>query len=170
MKCLPHNHNRPVPAGIGTSSTPPLRDRSDNHHCFTGPSTLPVCPITVAVVPALDESHDFAHPVESDTAWSESYYFNCYDPQTDSGFFSRIGIRPNEGTIDAGCSFWLPDGGLAGLGAIREQKVMIDDDLVVGPNTYVRLAPLKQWRIKVDGDAPAGHTGRSGGETVAIKM
>ena len=64
-------------------------------------------------VPALDESHDFAHPVESDSAWSESYYFNCYDPETDSGFFSRIGIRPNEGTIDAGCSFWLPGGGLA---------------------------------------------------------
>ena len=121
-------------------------------------------------MPALDESHDFAHPVESDTAWSESYYFNCYDPKTDTGFFSRIGIRPNEGTIDAGCSFWLPDGGLAGLGAIREQKVMIDDDLVVGPITYERLAPLKQWRIKVDGDASAGHTGRRGGETVHIAM
>src|SRR4051794_38603712 len=121
-------------------------------------------------MPALDESHDFAHPVESDSAWSESYYFNCYDPKTDSGFFTRIGIRPNEGTIDGGCSFWLPGGGLAGLGFRREQKVMIDDDLVVGPISYERLAPLKQWRIKVDGDAAAGHTGSRGGDTVHVAM
>src|SRR3954454_7913366 len=121
-------------------------------------------------MPALDESHDFAHPVESDTAWSESYYFNCYDPQTDSGFFTRIGVRPNEGTIDAGCSFWLPDGGLAGLHHVREQRVMIDDDLVVGPITYERLAPLKQWRLIVDGDARAGHSGSRGGESVHVAM
>jgi len=40
--------------------------------------------------------HDFAHPVEPDSAWSESYYFNAYDPGSDSGFFTRIGVRPNE--------------------------------------------------------------------------
>ena len=50
--------------------------------------------------PVLDERHDFAHPVEGDSAWSESYYFNCYCPDTDAGFFTRIGVRPNEGTID----------------------------------------------------------------------
>ena len=33
-------------------------------------------------MPILDESHDFMHPVEGDQAWSESYYFNCYDPGT----------------------------------------------------------------------------------------
>src|SRR3954465_13826406 len=121
-------------------------------------------------MPELDESHDFAHPVESDTAWSESYYFNCYDPQTDSGFFTRIGVRPNEGTIDAGCSFWLPDGGLAGLHHVREQRVMIDDDLVVGPITYERLAALKQWGLTVDGDATPGHSGSRGGESVHVAM
>ena len=42
-------------------------------------------------MPILDERHDFAHPVEGDSAWSESYYFNCYDPETDAGFFTRIG-------------------------------------------------------------------------------
>lgn len=48
-------------------------------------------------MPILDARHDLAHPVETDTAWSESDYFNAYDPDTDSGLFSRIGIRPNEG-------------------------------------------------------------------------
>jgi len=103
--------------------------------------------------PILDASHDRAHPVEGDGAWSESYYFNCYDPDADVGFYSRVGIRPNEGTIDVGLSLWLPGGGLAGLGAMREQKVMIDDDLVNGSVKYERLAPLKQWRITAKGDA-----------------
>ena len=42
-------------------------------------------------MPILDARHDFAHPVETDTAWSESYYFNGYDPVTDTGLFTRIG-------------------------------------------------------------------------------
>ena len=100
-------------------------------------------------MPVLDESHDFAHPVEGDSAWSESYYFNCYDPDADIGFYSRVGVRPNEGTIDVGMSIWVPGGGLAGLHHMREQKVMIDDDLVVGPITYERLAPLKKASGKV---------------------
>ena len=53
-------------------------------------------------MPILEPKHDHAHPVEADVAWSESYYFNAYDPGTDSGFFTRIGIRPNEGTMDVG--------------------------------------------------------------------
>jgi hypothetical protein len=113
--------------------------------------------VTVSLMPILDESHDFAHPVEGDQAWSESYYFNCYDPGTDAGFYTRCGIRPNEGTLDIGLSFWLPGGGLAHLGGVREQKVMIDDDLEVdavnGSVKYERLAPLKQWRITASGDA-----------------
>ena len=63
-----------------------------------------------------------AHTVEGDSAWSESYYFNAYDPGADCGFFTRIGIRPNEGTIDAGLSIWVPGGGLAHLRWAREQQ------------------------------------------------
>jgi hypothetical protein len=107
-------------------------------------------------MPVLEEKHDFQHPVEGDSAWSESYYFNCYCPDTDAGFYTRMGIRPNEGTIDVGMSIWVPGGGLAGLHHVREQKVMIDDDLVVGPITYERLQPLKQWRITGSGDSSSG--------------
>lgn len=121
-------------------------------------------------MPILDESHDFAHPVESDGAWSESYYFNCYDPATDAGFFTRIGIRPNEGTIDAGLSVWLPGGGLAGMHEVREQRVMIDDDLVVGPITYERLAPLKRWRLVANGTATRGRHGGGGGAATSVAM
>ena len=59
-------------------------------------------------MPVLGPEHDLAHPVEGDTAWSESYYFNCYDPDADTGFYTRVGVRPNEGTIDVGLAFWVP--------------------------------------------------------------
>ncbi|HVF33321.1 MAG TPA: hypothetical protein VM933_09825 [Acidimicrobiales bacterium] len=107
-------------------------------------------------MPVLDEKHDFQHPVEGDSAWSESYYFNAYCPDSDCGFFTRMGIRPNEGTIDVGLSIWVPGGGLAHLRHVREQTVMIDDDLVVGPVAYERLAPLKSWRLTADGDSSSG--------------
>ena len=107
-------------------------------------------------MPVLDERHDFAHPVEGDTAWSESYYFNCYCPDTDTGFFTRMGIRPNEGTIDVGMSIWVPGGGLAALRHVRQQTEMIDEDMTVGPITYERLAPLKSWRISGSGDSTLG--------------
>jgi hypothetical protein len=107
-------------------------------------------------MPVLEERHDFQHPVEGDSAWSESYYFNCYCPDTDAGFFTRMGIRPNEGTIDVGMSVWVPGGGLAAIRHIRAQEVMIDDDLVVGPVTYERLQPLKSWRITASGESTDG--------------
>jgi len=103
--------------------------------------------------PVLDHKHDYAHPVESDGAWSESYYFNCYDPSTDCGFFTRIGVRPNDGTIDVGLSVWKPGGGLARIGHVRPQTEMIDQDLEVGPVRYRMLEPGRRWLLSADGSA-----------------
>lgn len=104
-------------------------------------------------MPILDERHDFAHPVEGDSAWSESYYFNAYDPASDSGLFTRIGVRPNEGTIDVGLSVWLPGDRVATMHAVREQREMTDTDLQVGGVRYERLEPMKRWRLTADANA-----------------
>ena len=77
-------------------------------------------------MPILDEVHDFAHPVEGDSAWSESYYFNAFDPATDTGLFTRIGVRPNEGTMDVGLSVWLPGTELAMVHGVRPQPMYVD--------------------------------------------
>lgn len=106
--------------------------------------------------PILDASHDRAHPVETDTAWSESYYFNCYDPDADTGFFTRVGVRPNEGTIDVGLSVWVPGGGVAHLRHVRPQSEMVDGVLEVGPVRYEMLEPMKHWRITARGDTTNG--------------
>ena len=106
-------------------------------------------------MPVLDPRHDFAHPVEGDGAWSESYYFNAFDPASHSGFFTRIGIRPHEGTMDASMSVWLPDGELAEHREVREQHEMVDTVLDVGGVHYEMIEPLRAWRITMEADAPA---------------
>ena len=107
-------------------------------------------------MPILDASHDRAHPVEGDTAWSESYYFNCYDPDADVGFFTRVGVRPNEGTIDVGLSIWLPGGGIDHVRHVREQRDMIDGVLDVGPVRYEMLEPMQRWRLTANGSSLEG--------------
>jgi len=106
-------------------------------------------------MPILDARHDLAHPVEGDTAWSESYYFNAYDPGTDSGLFSRIGIRPNEGTMDVGMSLWLPGGELGEYRSVKEQREMVDTVLQVGDVRYEMLEPLQSWRLTMEGEVRA---------------
>ena len=106
--------------------------------------------------PVLEAAHDRAHPVETDAAWSESYYFNCYDPDADVGFYTRVGIRPNDGTIDVGLSIWLPGGGVDHIGHRREQRQMIDTVLDVGPVRYEMLEPARRWRLTADGQSAQG--------------
>jgi len=104
-------------------------------------------------VPILAERHDFAHPVEGDTAWSESYYFNGYDPVTDTGLFTRIGVRPNEATMDVGLSVWLPGHELAHVIDIRTCEEMTDTELAVGGVRFERIAPMQTWRVRAEADA-----------------
>ena len=105
-------------------------------------------------MPILEPRHDLGHPIEGEAAWSESYYFNGFDPDTDSGLFTRIGIRPNEGTMDVGLSLWLPGGRLAEYRAVKEQREMVDTVLEVGDVRYEMLEPMRTWRLTFDGTAP----------------
>jgi hypothetical protein len=124
-------------------------------------------------MPILDARHDLAHPVETDTAWSESYYFNAYDPGTDSGLFTRIGIRPNEGTMDVGLSLWLPGGELGEYRWVKEQREMVDSVLEVGAVRYEMLEALQSWSLTMD-DAvqarPCGPGSRREAGTHPVKV
>jgi hypothetical protein len=118
-------------------------------------------------MPILDARHDLAHPVEGDTAWSESYYFNAYDPESDSGLFTRIGIRPNEGTMDVGMSLWLPGGELGEYRWVKEQREMVDTVLDVGAVRYEMLEALQSWHLTMDDAVQARPTGKSRAEAEA---
>src|ERR1700693_2306504 len=96
-------------------------------------------------MPVLDVQHDSAHPVEADSAWSEAWLFGGYDPITDCGLDTRIGIRPNEGTIDIWMEVWLPEGRYAHLLATGPKSEIVDGDLQISGIRYERLAPLHRW-------------------------
>ncbi|HXW33435.1 MAG TPA: hypothetical protein VEJ87_02580 [Acidimicrobiales bacterium] len=112
-------------------------------------------------MPILDASHDLAHPVESDLAWSESYYFNAYDPPSDSGFFTRIGIRPCEGTADVSLSVWIPGDGVGEYRAVRDERGMPDTELTVGAVTFRMSEPMSRWHISMAADASVRTSRRS---------
>jgi hypothetical protein len=121
-------------------------------------------------MPILDARHDLAHPVEGDSAWSESYYFNAYDPGTDSGLFTRIGVRPNEGTMDVGMSLWLPDGELGTYHWVKEQREMVDSFLYVGAVTYEMLEAGQAWRLRMEDVVAARPCVRGATETHPVKV
>jgi hypothetical protein len=106
-------------------------------------------------MPILEPRHDYAHGVEPDTAWSESYYFNAYDPVTDSGLFTRIGVRPNEGTMDVGLSVWLPGGDLAEYRHVVPSHEAQEAPLAVGGVRYELVEPMVRWRLVADIEATA---------------
>jgi hypothetical protein len=121
-------------------------------------------------MPILDARHDLAHPVEGDTAWSESYYFNAYDPGSDSGLFTRVGIRPNEGTMDVGMSLWLPGGELGEYRWVKEQREMVDSVLEVGAVRYEMLEALQSWRLTMEGEVQARPCGAGRAETHPVPV
>ena len=103
-----------------------------------------------------------------------SYYFNAYDPDEDIGFYSRVGIRPNERVHGPGMSPWLPGQVVsATAGGRREQKTSDRSRtlLDVGDMKYELIEPMKRWRIagfgqarvsdlKTARNAPGGFNGR----------
>ena len=95
---------------------------------------------------------EFQHPVGPEEQWNESYYFNLYDPDARIGGFARIGIRPNEGTIDGALLLFLPDGSLAVTRQLGEQTENTDE-IEVGGIRFERVDPLKAWRVTWAGTA-----------------
>jgi hypothetical protein len=93
-----------------------------------------------------------AHEAGPEPAWSESYYFNFYDPGPGVGGFTRIGIRPNEGHADGNLFLFWPGGGLVAL-LNKVERRDNSDDLAVGSLRYTCVEPLARWRIEAEGRA-----------------
>ena len=121
-------------------------------------------------MPIMGPHHDLAHEVGPEDAWSESYYFNAYDPPSDSGLFTRIGIRPNEGTMDVGFSVWLPGGELAEYRHQVACDAMPSAPLEVGCVRYELVEPLRAWRLVADLDATARPCVRSSAPTRTVRI
>jgi hypothetical protein len=104
-------------------------------------------------VAVVNERHDAAHPVEDDSAWNESLYFNAYDHAADIGFFTRIGIRPKEGRVEGACFIWLPRQGVARIVAVAPRFEVSDEGFEVDGIRYEKLQSMSEWRIRCEGEA-----------------
>lgn len=103
-----------------------------------------------------DSTDEVMHPVGTDPAWSESYYFNFVDPESRIAMFSRMGFRPNNGWADGLHVVYLGGDRVAftyGRREIGTELTQYDDDLRAGDLTFVCEKPFEQWRIGYDGPA-----------------
>jgi hypothetical protein len=99
------------------------------------------------------------HAVGDHPSWSESYYFNFVDPDTEVGAFTRMGFRPNDGWADALHAVYLPGGRVAFTYGRRTDltPAMVDGlgsaDPAVGDLTLRRGEAFRRWDIVYSGDA-----------------
>jgi hypothetical protein len=104
-----------------------------------------------AITPADDRRHTpgpGARPL-----WNESWWFPFYDPATDVGVVTRIGLLPLQGT--ANVWFFVTRGGRVVHDATNLALPVppgdIDGGISVGGVTYQCLAPLERWRLRYAG-------------------
>jgi hypothetical protein len=99
---------------------------------------------------------ELMHPVGSDPAWSESYYFNFVDPDTGLAMFTRMGFRPGNGWADGLHVVYLPGTRLAftyGRRNIEADLSVYDGDLSTDNLRITCITPHRQWRIEYSGPA-----------------
>lgn len=102
----------------------------------------------------IEPRDDHPHPVGSEPAWSESYYFNFSDPTTGLAGFTRIGFRPNEGTAEGNLFLFLPEGGAVAV-MNRERSTDNPEAVAVAGLRYGRGFDLKRWIVECSGSAIA---------------
>jgi hypothetical protein len=96
------------------------------------------------------------HPVGTEPAWSESYYFNFVDPDRKIGMFTRMGFRPGDGWADGLHAVYLGGDRVAftyGRRDIEADLHRYDHDLSVGGLSLVCVVPFQNWEVRYQGPA-----------------
>ena len=96
------------------------------------------------------------HPVGSERAWSESYYFNFVDPDSQIAMFTRMGFRPGDGWADGLHVVYLGGDRVAftyGRREIKPDLSRYNDDLRAGDLSLVCVVPFQNWEVRYDGPA-----------------
>jgi hypothetical protein len=95
------------------------------------------------------------HPVEDNSPhWSDSLYFNAWDPATTTFVMTRIAVRANAGQVTAGMVVWVDGMPVYGFGHELDEIPPTDWDVMdVGGLTYRMLSSGQAWAVQLgDGD------------------
>jgi hypothetical protein len=98
------------------------------------------------------------HPVEDPSEhWSDSLYFNAWDPSTNAFVMTRIAVRANVPQVTAGMIVWVDGEPVYGFGHELGEIPPTDwDVMAVGGLTYRMLESGQAWAVQLaDGDAQA---------------
>lgn len=116
--------------------------------------------------PAVGPDDERPHPAGSELQWSESASFWIHDAGEGIAGSLRVSARPNEGMVDAGLHFWLPDGGFVAARHVRAESTNTDR-LEAGDARFEVVEPLRCWRIVHDGPAHSLKSARDAGDREA---
>lgn len=107
---------------------------------------------------AITDADERLHPVEDPSAhWSDSLYFNAWDPGTDTFLMTRIAVLANAGRVTAGMVVWR--NGLPAYAFSHDLDEIPPTDwdvMAVGGLTYRMVASGQTWAVQLDdGDRQA---------------
>jgi hypothetical protein len=106
----------------------------------------------------ITDAHERLHPVEDPSPhWSDSLYFNAWDPGTDTFVMTRIAVLGNQGRVTGGMIVWV--GGELAYGYGRElDEIPASDWDVMSTDglTYRMLESGQAWAVQLsDGENKA---------------
>ena len=102
--------------------------------------------------PAIAPADEAPHAPGPELQWSESCSFWLYDASSSLAGSLRVAVRPNEGMMDAGLHFWIPDGGFVATRHVKAQSGNTER-LEVGDARLEIVEPLRRWHVLHDGPA-----------------
>jgi hypothetical protein len=100
----------------------------------------------------ITDAHERLHPVEDPSPhWSDSLYFNAWDPTTDTFVMTRIAVLGNAGRVTGGLLVWV-DGALShAYGRELDEIPPTDWDVMATDGlTYRMLASGQAWAVQLD--------------------
>lgn len=115
------------------------------------------------IPPAVGTADERPHAPGGHPQWSESASFWLHDEADGLAGSMRVGVRPNEGMVDAGLHFWLPDGGFIAARHVRPESANTER-LEAGDARFELVEPLRRWRIFHDGPAHSLKSAREAGD------
>ena len=111
----------------------------------------------MATIPITDDDERL-HPIEDPSPhWSDSLYFNAWDPATNTFVMTRIAVRANEPAATAGMIVWVDGVPVYGYGRDVTEVPPTDWDVMsIEGLTYRMLESGRAWAVQLsDPDAQA---------------
>ncbi len=107
----------------------------------------------------ITDAHERLHPIEDPSPhWSDSLYFNAWDPGTDTFVMTRIAVLGNASKVTGGLLVWV-DGALThGYGRELTEIPPTDWDVMSTDGlTFRMLAAGQSWAVQLDDDHHRAH-------------